>query len=199
MTFAMDSSGPITLNRECESIEIPSGLQKPLPPGTVVRILQARGGSYTVSTNWGAMYRIDAKDADALGLTAPNSATTVPAGPLTQQMVLDQLKAVFDPEIPVNIVDLGLVYGHKITPLESGDYKIDVKMTMTAPGCGMGNVLKADVENKLSRLPQVKAVHVELVFEPPWHAALMTDAARLQLGLDLDEGPSPFPVFQSNR
>jgi probable FeS assembly SUF system protein SufT len=197
--LAMNSSSPITLNRDCESIEIPSGLQKTLSSGTVVRVLQSRGGSYTVSTSWGAMHRIDAKDADALGLTTPRSATTVPAGPLTKQMVLDQLKTVFDPEIPVNIVDLGLVYGHKITALESGENRIDVKMTMTAPGCGMGNVLKADVENRLSRLPDVKEVHVELVFEPPWHAGLMTDAARLQLGLDLDEGPSPFPVFQSNR
>lgn len=199
MTLAMSSSSPITLNRDCESIEIPSGLQKKLPSGTIVRVLQSRGGSYTVSTNWGAMHRIDAKDAGALGLTAPSSATTVPVGPLTKQMVLDQLKTVFDPEIPVNIVDLGLVYSHRITPLESGENRIDVKMTMTAPGCGMGNVLKADVESKLSRLPQVKEVDVELVFDPPWHAGLMTDAARLQLGLDLDEGPSPFPVFQSNR
>ena len=199
MTRAMNSSGPITLSRDCECIEIPSGLQKTLPSGTVVRVLQSRGGSYTVTTSWGAMHRIDAKDADALGFTVPSSVTTVPTGTLSPQMVLDQLKTVFDPEIPVNIVDLGLVYSHKITSLESGENSIDVKMTMTAPGCGMGNVLKADVESKLSRLPQVKEVHVELVFEPPWHAGLMTDAARLQLGLDLDEGPSPFPVFQSNR
>jgi probable FeS assembly SUF system protein SufT len=199
MTFAMNSSSPITLSRDCESIEIPSGLQNTLPSGTVVRVLQSRGGSYTVSTNWGAMHRIDAKDADALGLTVPQSATTAPEGPLTERMVLEQLKTVFDPEIPVNIVDLGLVYDHKITPLQSGENRIDVKMTMTAPGCGMGNVLRADVENKLSRLPQVKEVHVEVVFEPLWHAGLMTDAARLQLGLDLDEGPSPFPVIQSKR
>jgi probable FeS assembly SUF system protein SufT len=195
----MNSTSPITLNRDCKSIEIPSGLRKTLPSGTVVRILQSRGGSYTVSTNWGGMHRIDAADSDALGLSAPNQATNAPAGPLTEQMVLEQLKTVFDPEIPVNIVDLGLVYSHSVSSLRADDKRIDVRMTMTAPGCGMGNVLKADVESKLSRLPQVKEVHVELVFEPPWHAGLMTDAARLQLGLDLDEGPSPFPVFQSNR
>jgi len=193
------TTSPITLNRDCESIEIPSGLCKTLPSGTIVQILQLRGGNYTVSTNCGAMHRIDAAEADALGLAAASSVQNAPAGPLTEQMVLDQLKTVFDPEIPVNIVDLGLVYNHSITSLGGDHKRIDVKMTMTAPGCGMGNVLKSDVQSKLSRLPQVQEVHVELVFEPAWHAGLMTDAARLQLGLDLDEGPSPFPVFPSNR
>ena len=197
--MAMDAKSPITLKRDCESVEIPSGERKTLPMGTVVRIVQSRGGSYTVSTSWGAMHRIDASHSDALGLAAPALATNVPAGPLSEKMVLEQLKTVFDPEIPVNIVDLGLVYGRSITFLDGDDKRIDVKMTMTAPGCGMGNVLKADVESKLSRLPQVKEVHVEIVFDPPWHAGLMTDAARLQLGLDLDEGSSPFSVLQPNR
>ena len=103
-------------------------------------------------------------------------------------MVWDQLKSVYDPEIPVNIVDLGLVYSCVIVPLEQGGNRVHIKMSMTAPGCGMGNVLKADVESKLSRLPGVKEVHVEVVFDPPWHPGLMSDAAKLQLGFDLDYG-----------
>jgi probable FeS assembly SUF system protein SufT len=162
-----------------------------------VRVMQSRGGSYTVATNFGAMYRIDVKDADALCLPTPEGTTTLPKGPLTEQMINDQLKTVFDPEIPVNIVDLGLVYGCTISSLrDDGGKRIDVNITMTAPGCGMGNVLRADVESKLAHLPEVKEVHVEVVFEPPWHAGRMSDAARLQLGLDLDDrASSPLPTF----
>jgi len=144
------------------------------------------------------MYRIDASDADALGLLPASNADARPFGPLTEQLVNDQLRTVFDPEIPVNIVDLGLVYSSLITALEQGGNRLDIRMTMTAPGCGMGNVLKADVERKLSRLPDVREVRVEVVFDPPWHAGLMSEAARLQLGLDFaDDGMSPtFPIIQ---
>jgi metal-sulfur cluster biosynthetic enzyme len=100
----------------------------------------------------------------------------------------DQLKTVYDPEIPVNVVDLALVYSCAIAPQEEDGNRIHIKMSMTAPGCGMGNVLKADVESRLSRLPSVKEVHVEVVFDPPWHPGLMSDAAKLQLGFDLDYG-----------
>ena len=103
-------------------------------------------------------------------------------------MVWDQLKTVYDPEIPVNIVDLGLVYSCVIVPMEQGGNSVHIKMSMTAPGCGMGNVLKGDVQTKLARLPGVKEVHVEVVFDPPWHPGLMSDAAKLQLGFDLDYG-----------
>jgi probable FeS assembly SUF system protein SufT len=192
----MNASSPITLNRDCESIEIPSGTRKTLPSGTVVRVLQSRGTSYTVATNVGARYRVDGKDADALGLSHSLTATTIPDGPLTEQMVIDQLKTVFDPEIPVNIVDLGLVYTCTLTPLDEKSKRIEIRMSMTAPGCGMGNVLRADVESKLSRLPQVKEIHVEVVFEPPWHAGLMSDAARLQLGLDLEDRSTLLPILQ---
>lgn len=195
----MSPSNPIALNRDCEAIEIPAGTRTTLPTGTVVRVMQSRGGSHTVSTNFGAMYRIDAKDSDALGVTTPASTRSVPAGPLTKQMVIDQLKTVFDPEIPVNIVDLGLVYGCAITALQDKDKRIDVKMSMTAPGCGMSNVLKADVEGKLSSLPQVKEVHVDIIFDPPWNPSRMSDAARLQLGLDLDEGSTAFPILSPKR
>ena len=138
----MDGSEPITLSRACEVIEIPSGIRSTVPAGTVVRIMQSLGSSYTVATDRGYMYRVDAKDINALGL--PNAATaqapTVQEGTFSDQMVWDQLKTVYDPEIPVNIVDLGLVYSCVITPLEQCRNRIDVKMSMTAPGCGMGNV-----------------------------------------------------------
>lgn len=179
-------SQPITLSRDCDCIEIPSGAHSTLKSGSVVRILQSLGGSYTVSTNTGAMVRIDAKDADALGTTAPAATEPAPSAQLTEESVRAALKTVFDPEIPVNIVDLGLVYASSLTALPDGCSKIDVRMAMTAPGCGMANVLKADVEGKLSRLPGVKDVHVEVVFDPPWTPARMSDAAKLQLGLDTD-------------
>jgi probable FeS assembly SUF system protein SufT len=181
------------LKRECEAIEIPSGIRRTLPAGTRVRISQFLGTSYTVTSDMGCMFRIDAKDADTLGLTPPAAAeeTATSAQAFSEQMVWDQLKTVYDPEIPVNIVDLGLIYSCKITPQEDGGKKIDVNMSMTAPGCGMGNVLKADVEGKLARLPEVKAVNVQVVFDPPWNPGLMSEAAKLQLGFDLDYGSTP--------
>jgi probable FeS assembly SUF system protein SufT len=186
----MGASEPITLSRACEVIEIPSGIRATLPAGTVVRIMQSLGSGYTVAIDRGYMYRIDAKDLDTLGLSNAATAQTPAAreGASSDQMVWDQLKAVYDPEIPVNIVDLGLVYSCDIAPLEKGGNRIHIKMSMTAPGCGMGNVLKADVESRLSRLPGVQEVHVEVVFDPPWHPGLMSDAAKLQLGFDLDYG-----------
>jgi probable FeS assembly SUF system protein SufT len=136
------------------------------------------------------MYRVDAKDTDALWLSnaATAQAPTVHEGNFSEQMVWDQLRTVYDPEIPVNIVDLGLIYSCDIAPLEQGGNSVHLKMSMTAPGCGMGNVLKGDVQNKLTRLPGVGEVHVEVVFDPPWHPGLMSDAAKLQLGFDLDYG-----------
>jgi probable FeS assembly SUF system protein SufT len=186
----MGASEPITLSRACEVIEIPSGTRGALPAGAVVRIMQALAGSYTVATDRGYMYRVEAKDTDALRLSnaAMAQEPAIREGPFSEQMVWDQLKTVYDPEIPVNIVGLGLVYSCVITPLDQGVNRVHIKMSMTAPGCGMGNVLKADVESKLSRLPGVKEVHVEIVFDPPWHPGLMSDAAKLQLGFDLDYG-----------
>jgi probable FeS assembly SUF system protein SufT len=186
----------IDLKRECEAIEIPSGIRRVLSASTRVRISQFLGTSYTVVSDMGCMFRIDAKDADALGLAAPTADDKKTSdGIFSEQLVWDQLKTVYDPEIPVNIVDLGLIYSCEITSCEiaaqeQGGKKIDVKMSMTAPGCGMGNVLKADVEGKLQRLPEVQEVHVEVVFDPPWSPALMSEAAKLQLGFDLDYGKS---------
>ena len=189
----------IKLNRDCDVIEIPSGLKGSLPEGTVVRIMQSLGSGYTVTGGqWGAMYRIDAHDADALGLPTPEATPGAEQRPFSEQLVWDELKTVFDPEIPVNVVDLGLIYECKISDAEAGGRKLDVKMSMTAPGCGMGNVLKVDVESKLARLPDVKQVNVEIVFDPPWSPALMSEAAKLQLGFDLDYGApsSGFPVIR---
>jgi probable FeS assembly SUF system protein SufT len=175
----------IEVKRECEAIEIPSGIRRFLGAGTKVRISQFLGNAYTVITDFGNICRIDVKDVDALGLTPPRSAEqSSTQAPFSEQLVWDQLKTVYDPEIPVNIVDLGLIYSCDIAPHEGGK-KIDVKMSMTAPGCGMGNVLKADVENKLSGLPEVKQVNVQVVFDPPWHPGRMSDAAKLQLGFDI--------------
>jgi metal-sulfur cluster biosynthetic enzyme len=106
------------------------------------------------------------------------------------------LKTVYDPEIPVNVVDLGLIYACRITPVENGGHKIEIEMSMTAPGCGMGDVLRADIESKLSQLPEVREVRAQIVFDPPWHPGRMSDAAKLQLGLDLDTSSS-LPVYPS--
>ena len=175
----------ITLSRDCEAIEIPSGENRTLPAGTGVRVLQFLGSGWTVSSTLG-MFRIDVKNADALGLTPPvASAAPGPQAEFSEKLVWDQLKTVFDPEIPVNIADLGLIYSCVTAPLEQGGHRIDIKMSMTAPGCGMGNVLKADVETKLASLPDVKEVHVEIVFDPPWGPDRMSEAAKLQLGFDI--------------
>jgi probable FeS assembly SUF system protein SufT len=177
--------GHITLNREVDAIEIPSGAPSKLPVGAGVRVMQYLGSSYTITSDHG-MFRVDVKDADALGLTPHAPEQTAPAQTeFSEKLVWDELKTVYDPEIPVNIADLGLIYSCVAEPLSQGGRRIDIKMAMTAPGCGMGNVLKADVEQKLARLPEVKEVNVEIVFEPPWNPSRMSEAAKLQLGFDI--------------
>src|SRR5439155_21235298 len=128
----------ITLSRACEVVEIPSGIRATLPAGAVVRIMQSLGSGYTVATDRGYMCRVDAKDMDALGLSnaAMAQEPAIRNGTFSDQMVWNQLKTVYDPEIPVNIVDLGLVYSCVIIPLEQGANRVHVKMSMTAPGCG---------------------------------------------------------------
>lgn len=183
---------PVELKRDCEAIAIPGGLHQVLPQGTAVRIVQARGGSYTVSLNTHAMYRIDAKDANALGFDPlPVANDAAQQGPLSEQLVWDTLKTVYDPEIPVNVVDLGLIYTCGIAPHEQGGKKVTIRMAMTAPGCGMSNVLKADVEAKLRRLPEVTEAHVEVVFDPPWNPGRISEAGRLQMGFDLESSGTP--------
>jgi len=182
----MKTNEPIILSRDCEAVQIPSGEKVSLSAGTRVRVTQSLGGSYTVTTDQGNLVRIANKDADAIGEEAEASQAerlTAAAGPADlEKLVWDQLKTCFDPEIPVNIVDLGLVYHCQVTPLPEGDNKVDVKFTLTAPGCGMGQVLKADMESKILSLSGVKDVDVEVVFDPPWDPSKMSDAAKLQLG-----------------
>jgi probable FeS assembly SUF system protein SufT len=180
----------IVLTRDADATQIPSGIPHRLSAGTRVRLMQALGGSYTVMTDIGYMVRVDAKDADALGLTPLASAADAPQE-FSEKLVWDKLRTVYDPEIPVNVVDLGLIYTCQVAPVAEGN-RIDIRMTMTAPGCGMADVLKADIQRKLSDLPSVKELNVEVVFDPPWHPGKMSEAARLQLGLDLES--SPFPM-----
>jgi len=182
----------IELKHDCEVIAIPSGTRQVLPQGLSVRVVQKRGLNYTVSADFHAMYRIDAKDADALGLAVPAQVNeTTNQGPFSEQLVWETLKTVYDPEIPINVVDLGLIYSCAIAPHENGGNVVTVRMAMTSPGCGMSNVLKADVENKLEHLEGVAESQVEVVFDPPWNPSRMSEAARLQLGLDLDTAASP--------
>ena len=182
----MKTNEPITLSRDCEAIQIPSGQKVSLSAGTQVSLTQSLGGSYTVTTDQGYLVRIANKDADAIGKEAEASQAerlTAAAGPADlEKLVWDQLKTCFDPEIPVNIVDLGLVYHCQVTPLPDGGNKVDVKFTLTAPGCGMGRVLKADMESKILSLSGIKDVDVEVVFDPPWDPSMMSDAAKVQLG-----------------
>lgn len=175
----------VTLSRDCVATQIPSGEKMKIEKGEKVRITQSLGGTFTVMTDQGFMARIEGKDADALGIEVKNQMNAVEPVDATRESVeksvWDQLKTCFDPEIPVNIVDLGLIYECQVTPIENG-FKVFVKMTLTAPGCGMGPVLRGDVEQKLISLPNVKAVEVDLVFDPPWDQSQMSEAARLQLG-----------------
>ena len=183
----MKAHEPITLSRECEAIQIPSGAKMVLPAGTVVMITQSLGDTYTVTTDHGYMVRISGKDADAMGLQRSAAAAPVAAAPQDanelEKLVWDQLRTCYDPEIPVNIVDLGLVYQCVVTPLDGGGHRVDVKLTLTAPGCGMGGVLAADAQSKIEALPWIREASVEVVFEPTWNPSMMSEAARLELGM----------------
>jgi probable FeS assembly SUF system protein SufT len=184
----MQTNERVILRRGCQAIQIPNGNMVTLPAGSEVQITQSLGGTHTVMTSNGSLVRITGADADALGKeTAVESlarASTVPIGPAgVEQLVWDQLRTCFDPEIPVNIVDLGLVYHCQATPVPEGGNKVEVRFTLTAPGCGMGDILKADMERKIRQLPGVSNVDVEVVFEPPWDQEMMSEAAKLELGM----------------
>ena len=182
----MNSNEPVTLARDVDASVIPVGTKVTLQKGEQAHITQSLGGSYTVIVN-GNMFRIEGKDADALGMQAAEKKTATASGTVTQEQVekeiWNQLRSCYDPEIPVNIVDLGLVYGVQIEPLPSGKSRVLVQMTLTAPGCGMGPVLQQDVQNKLLSLEAVDDVAVELVWDPPWNQSMLSEAAKLQLGL----------------
>ena len=175
----------ITLKRDCEAVLIPSGTPLLLPRGTEVVITQALGGSYTVNVN-GNPARIAPMDADALGFTIDQPQMNLQAkadGKVDEELVWEQLRTCYDPEIPINIVDLGLIYHCGITPLPGGGNKVDIVMTLTAPGCGMGQFLVEDVRGKIATVPNVTEINVELTFDPPWNQDMMSETARLETGL----------------
>jgi probable FeS assembly SUF system protein SufT len=181
-------STPVTLKRDCHALVIPSGETYVLPAGTPVVVTQSLGGSFTVqSPAIGGLFRIADRDADALGLTAaapPAPKKAAPAaGPTSEETVWDQLRTCYDPEIPVNIVDLGLVYDLKLLPRPSGGCRVEVKMTLTAPGCGMGPSIAADAQQKIAALPGVAEAEVAVVWDPPWSAEMMTDEGKRRLGI----------------
>jgi probable FeS assembly SUF system protein SufT len=178
-----DRHAPIELERDCEATSIPGGEKVTLRRGESVVVTQALGG-FTVETDRGYLVRIGAQDGDALGLE-PTQAPEEPAeiGPFDVQQVIEQLKTVFDPEIPVNVVDLGLIYRCETQPLPDGSHRVEIHMSMTAPGCGMGDVLKEDARKKVEAVSGVSDTHIELVWDPPWDPSRMSEAARLQLGM----------------
>jgi probable FeS assembly SUF system protein SufT len=184
----MPTPDSVTLTRDVEAALVPSGAHVTLRKGELAHLTQSLGGTFTVVVQ-GNMFRIAGANADALGLAVPAApAATSPETPLTveelEKTVWNQLRTCYDPEIPVNIVDLGLIYDCRIVPLpEAGGHRAEVKMTLTAPGCGMGPVLQQDVSDKLLNLEGIREAHVELVWDPPWNQGMMSEAARLQLGL----------------
>ena len=166
---------------------IPSGERVLVPQGAHATITQSLGGAYTLITDRGLMVRISGTDVEAIGKTPQEAPAAAEAEKLTadtiEQMVWEQLRSCYDPEIPVNIVDLGLVYLCDVHELDAGAFDVKIKMTLTAPGCGMGPVLASDVKEKVESLSNVKNADVEVVFDPVWDRSMMSDAAKLQLGI----------------
>jgi probable FeS assembly SUF system protein SufT len=174
----------VVLTRDVEVSVVPYGDRITLKGGSPVIITQALGGAYTIVTMQGYMCRLDGMDGDAVGKEAvlPPTAEELSGRPLTD-LAWDQLRTCYDPEIPVNIVELGLVHSCEVTGLEDGRHRVSVRFTLTAPGCGMGDVLRADIERKVTTLPGVAEADIQIQLDPPWDQSRMSDAARLQLGL----------------
>src|SRR2546430_3257195 len=186
----MNMREEVTFSRNTEAVMIPSGERVLVPVGAHATITQSLGGSYTLITDRGLMVRVSGKEVEAIGKAPENIAevSEVKEGEeLTPEkleaLVWEQLKTCYDPEIPVNIVDLGLVYLCETQPADGGGSTVKVKMTLTAPGCGMGPVLANDVKSKIESLPGVKQADVEVVFDPVWDRSMMSEAAKLQLGM----------------
>lgn len=175
-----------TLSRDVVAHQIPSGDKHTLTSGETVMIHQVLGGSYTVQTGYG-LFRINGADADALGEEVQAATVATPAAatdaPPESEAVWDQLRQVFDPEIPVNIVDLGLIYSMDISQRDDGGHKVDVAMTLTAPGCGMGPVIAEDAKSKILLVPGVAAADVRITWEPPWNQSMISEEGKMKLGL----------------
>lgn len=178
------TSQPCTFQRDCEVVMIPVGDEVTIPAGTVGYITQALGGSFTVFVD-GNLFRIAGVDADAIGKkpVMPPSLPEDATEDDIEKLLWEQMKTVYDPEIPVNIVDLGLIYRCEMSTNEAGERVVDVDMTLTAPGCGMGDILVDDVRSKLGLVPTITKVNVELTFDPPWNHHMMSEVARLETGM----------------
>ena len=183
----MNMREEVTFSRNTEAVMIPSGDRVLVPVGSQATITQSLGGSYTLITDRGLMIRVSGREVEAIGKTPENIPEAPEGEELTpeklESLVWEQLKTCYDPEIPVNIVDLGLVYLCELQEAEEGGKSVKIKMTLTAPGCGMGPVLASDVKHKVESLPGVKYADVEVVFDPAWDRSMMSDAAKLQLGM----------------
>jgi probable FeS assembly SUF system protein SufT len=185
----MKQDKPIILKRDCAAVLVPSGESTILGAGSMVWLTQSLGGSYTAMTDLGHMVHIDGQDGDALGMAAvsslkPEDSVTGESIETIEKRVWNQLRSCFDPEIPVNVVDLGLIYHCGVTRLAQGGYRSEVRFTLTARGCGMGQFLKQDIRKKLLAVPGVREAEVELVWDPPWGQNMISDAAKLQLGIE---------------
>lgn len=179
----------VEFSRDCDAIQIPQGLKVTIPQGTPGVITQALGDTYTLQLpTLGGLYRVADKDADAIGRKPRAQAATDVAsgadGRVTEDLVWDQLKNVYDPEIPVNIVDLGLVYDLVVGDHPDGGSKVDIKMTLTAQGCGMGPAIAMDAQVRIEDIPGVEDANVEIVWDPPWTPAMISPAGKEKLGLD---------------
>lgn len=178
------SSEPVRFERDCPAVMVPQGENVTLPAGSIGYITQALGGSWTVFVE-GNLFRIAGRDADAIGKEPPLE-IELPDGAGdedVERLVWKQLRTCFDPEIPVNIVDLGLVYACELGRREDGERRVEVRMTLTAPGCGMGDILVDDVRAKIEAIPTIAEAEVELVFDPPWNQSMMSDVAKLETGM----------------
>jgi probable FeS assembly SUF system protein SufT len=175
---------PVIISRDVDAIIVPAGVPVVLREGKTGVITQALGGSFTVYVE-GNLFRVAGKDADALGKEVISGPELPPnaTDDDVRELVWEQMRACYDPEIPVNIVDLGLVYSCDIAREPDGERVAAIKMTLTAPGCGMGEVLVQDVRDKVEIVPTIKRADVELVFDPPWNQTMMSEAARLQTGM----------------
>jgi probable FeS assembly SUF system protein SufT len=174
-----------TLTRDVVVHQIPSGDKHTLNQGDKVFIHQVLGGSYTVQTDTG-LYRVNGADADVLGEQVQAVSVATPAGAdgaPDPEAVWAQLRQVFDPEIPVNIVDLGLIYSMEVSPDDGGGHKVDVSMTLTAPGCGMGPVIAEDAKGKILLVPGVSAADVRITWDPPWNQSMISEEGKMKLGL----------------
>lgn len=178
----------VQFTRDCDVVQIPDGVTVKMQAGTPAVITQALGDTYTIQVpTFGGLYRVAGKDADAIGKAlAPQGDETGDEAdkPVTEELIYAQLRNVYDPEIPVNIVELGLVYDLKIEPLADGGSRVEVQMTLTAPGCGMGDIIAQDARSRILSVPGVKEADVQVVFDPPWNQQMMSEAARLTLGID---------------